>query len=605
MANNKIQTTELDFDGIKTSLKNFLRGQQRFSDYDFEGSGLNILLDVLAYNTHFNALYLNLATNEAFLDSASKRDSVVSKAKELGYVPASIRSARASVSIILSGSIETILTIPKFTKFTTSVDSKDYTFYTTSSYSANRQSGVYIFDSVELTEGILLDFNYIADGINNSFTLPNAGVDLSTLVVVVQEQAEASTYDPYVRSDTVMDVDGNSLVYFVKEVAGGKHQIEFGNGVVGKALSAGNVVTVTYMISSADAANTARTFSYSDGTPGGTTAHVVTINPAFGGSQAEGIEDIKWNAPRAFVAQNRCVTVEDFKTVVNSTYPNAASINVWGGEDNNPPTYGNVYISIKPEDSEKLSEGEKDYLLNTIIRPRCTVTVHPVIVDPDYLYVDLISSFYYAPSETNKTASELTQIVRAAIDTYNEGTLSKFGGIMRSSVLGRIIDQADTSIKSSVSTFLLRYNVTPMFNKTSSYVIDLGNPIYNSGLPEQSVTSTGLSVLNTDRGTVYFEDRPKAGSTVGDLVLYYKVNSKKFYLPKTYGTVDYAKGIITVNGITITGIVGSTFSFSIKPQSDDVAAAHNRIVTIKMAANAVTPVIDNVADKYIFTSGRN
>ncbi len=613
MANSKITTTELDFDGIKSAFKTYLRGQSKFSDYDFEGSAMSILLDILAYNTHMNALNLNLAVNEAFLDSASKRNSVVSKAKELGYTPASTRSARARVNInMIWGNILTapsVLTIPKYTKFTASVDTGEYTFYTLDTYSANRPESntTYSFNGVELVEGTLLDFSFIADGTNNSFDIPNAFVDLSTLKVVVQEQAEASTYDTFLNSDTVLDLDGNSLVYFVREIEDNKHRIEFGNGVLGKALDAGNVVTITYLVSNADAANTARIFKYADTQPSGiTTVQVMTTVPAENGAVSESIDDIKWNAPRAFVAQNRCVTVEDFKTVVNATYPNAASVNVWGGESNNPPTYGNVYIAIKPADSERLSENEKNYLLNTIIKPRCTLTVHPIIVDVDYLYVDLKAAFYYDDRATTKTSGELVQIVRDAILDYNETKLAKFGAVLKSSVLARVIDGADAAINSSVTTMTLRYKVQPYYNTTRSYRIELGNPIYNSGVGEESVLSNGVTLLNTNRNIVYFEDRPRGnGSTMGDLVLFSKVQSRKAYLPGTYGTIDYKSGTIITDPITIVGLAESTFSFYIKPQSDDVAAAKNRIVTINLDANAVEAKLDKPADEYDFTSGRN
>jgi len=622
MANSKITTTDLDFDGIKSSLKTYLRGQTRFSDYDFEGSALSILIDILAYNTHMGALYTNLAINEAFLDSASKRDSVVSKAKELGYTPTSAKSARAIVNINLRWTgqlidLPSVLTIPRYTKFTTTVDSSAYTFYTLDTYSVSQPENgtVYSFTGVELVEGTLLDFSFTADGNTNSFEIPNADVDLTTLKVVVQEQAEASTYDTFLNSSTVLDLDGNSLVYFIKEVSGGKHKIEFGNGVLGKALDAGNIVTVTYMVTNADAANTARSFAYGDTLSNNVAVQtILTTVPAANGAPAESIDDIKWNAPRAFVAQNRCVTVEDFKTVVNSTYPNAASVNVWGGESNNPPTYGNVYIAIKPDDSERLSETEKNYLLNTIIKPRCTLTIHPIIVDVDYLYVDLKTSFYYDDRATTKTSGELEQVVREAIVGYNDTKLAKFGAVLKSSVLARYIDNADPSINSSVTTMTLRYKVLPKFGKTISYTVDLGNPIYNSGVGEQSVRSNGITLLNTNRGTVYFEDRPRGdGSTMGDLVLFAKVQSRKEYLPGTgdiktarsYGTIDYESGKIVTEPITIVGLAESTFSFYIKPQSDDVAAAKNRIVTINLDANAVTAKLDKPADDYDFTSGRN
>lgn len=606
MANNRIRTTALDFDEIKGNLKEYLRGQQKFSDYDFEGSGLAILLDVLAYNTHYNALYTNLAVNEAFLDSASKRDSVVSKAKEIGYVPQSARSARATVKVVLTGSVEPTLEIPQYSKFTAKVDQTSYTFYSTGTALAYLASGQHTFLNVELVEGTLLDYSFTADGVQNIFTIPNAGIDTTTLKVLVQPNPESSAFETYIQSTTVMDVDGNSLVYFLKETDKGFHQLEFGNGVIGKALAAGSRITCKYMVSSQDAANTARTFTYAGGPIDGTTAYVTTLSAAAGGAPPESIDDIKWNAPRAFAAQNRCVTLDDFRTVINNLYPHAASINVWGGEQNTPPTYGDVFISIKPDTGEILGAQEKEYILNEVLESRRVVTIHPKIVDPTYIHVELNTSFYYEPSETTRTAASIKALVGDAIANYNDTVLSKFGGILKYSALSRAIDEAEESIKSSISTIKLYFSLDPIYNKSTSYVADIGNPIYNSGVAEESVVSTGVRLLNVVP-TVYFDDLPVENSGVGKLRMFARKGLTKQYLKNgaAVGTVNYDTGVVTFDNLVITGVVGSEFLLTIKPQSNDVVSARNKIVTIRRANTTITPVIEALADKYKFTSSRN
>lgn len=605
MANKRIQTTELDFDGIKQNLKTYLQGQEQFSDYDFEGSGLSILLDVLAYNTHYNALYQNLAINEAFLDSASKRSSVVSKAKELGYVPQSAKSATAVVNVVMINNqinAPQTLEIPRFTPFNTTINDQQFVFYTVDSHLAYRQDNQYVFSNITLKEGEQLVYRFTVEN-GSEFALPNPGVDISTLRVTVQENAESSTYETYTHSSTLLNIDGTSLVYFVKELDNNFHQIEFGNGVVGKKLEVGNIVTVEYIVCNEDRPNGASTFQYNGGLATNTQAFVTTDTPAFGGSAPEDVDNIKWNAPRTFAAQNRCVTLDDYKTIVYSLYPNARSINVWGGEQNVPPSYGDVFISIKPESSETLSDGEKEFLLNEVIGPRRIVTVRPKLVDPQYLDIELNVSFYYNNQNTNRQAGDIAALIRQTIEAYNEQELNKFGGILKYSALSRQIDQSEPSITSSITTLRLHREIQPRFNTLSQYVVDIGNPIYNSGVPEDSIISTGINVLNIAQ-IAYIDDIPTEGNSIGQLRLFYYESGRKVVI-RNVGTVNYNTGLITINDLIITGIPQDSFKLVIKPQSNDVVSVRNQIASIAPQLVTITPVVDKTADNYSFTSSRN
>lgn len=602
----KISTTELDFDKIKQNFKTYLQGQEQFSDYDFEGSSLSILLDVLAYNTHYNALYTNLAINEAFLDSASKRDSVVSKAKEIGYTPRSAQSATAVVDLLLiNNQIDAPQSyeLPRYTPFRTKVNDTEYVFFTTETFIAYRDNNQYVFGGITLREGVQATHRYTASASNTSFLIPNPGVDTSTIRVTVQESLQSSTSKTYTLSSSLLNLDGDSTVFFIKETAGELFQVEFGNGIVGKALEPGNVVTVEYIISSADAPNGARTFTYNGAFASSTTYYTTTVTPAFGGAASESVESIKWNAPRAYAAQNRCVTLDDYRSIIYSLYPNAQSINVWGGEQNNPPSYGDVYIAVRPSAGEVLSDGEKEYILNDVIGPRKMVTMHPKFVDPTYLYVELDVSFYYNPNETVRSANDLTATVRNAIIQYGQNNLDKFGGILKYSTLSREIDLAEDSIKSSITTVKIHREITPIYNQTAQYIVDIGNPIYNSGVPEESIISSGFNVINIPQ-TVYLDDMPVEGRDNGTMRLYYMVGNEKIIV-REVGTVVYSKGIVTLNGLVVTGLTDSTFKLIIKPQSNDVVSTRNQIVSIAPNFLTIRPVIDTAADQYSFTSSRN
>ena len=322
MQNNKINVSELDFDLIKSNLKGFLKGQDKFTDYDFEGSSLSILLDLLAYNTHYGALYNNLAVNESFLDSASKRNSVVSLAKALGYVPSSARGAVATITLIVSNTTtnQDILNLPKYTQFSTTVDGQNYIFYTTQDHVASRNTNnnTYTFPEINIKEGFPLTFKYqvIKD---QKYILPNADVDLSTLTVRVQETATSSLFETWNRNEDLLNIDSESKVFFVKEIENEFYELEFGNGVIGKALNNGNIVNIEYMTCNKDLPNGARSFTFQGANLfGGTISNPITIIAAEGGVDKEDIETIRFNAPRAYSAQNRAVSINDYKNSVKS-----------------------------------------------------------------------------------------------------------------------------------------------------------------------------------------------------------------------------------------------------------------------------------------------
>ena len=613
--NRKITTSELDFDAIKSNIKTYLEGQSQFSDYDFEGSSLSVLLDILAYNTHYNALYTNLAVNESFLDSASKRSSVVSRAKEIGYIPHSATGATAKVNIVVSNTTTTTpasLTIPKNQPFSATVDGTTYNFYNTSAAVGTLSGSTYTFTDVEIKEGTPLEFKYtVADGVR--FLIPNEDVDLSTVTVRVQENASSATFDTFIREEELLELNGTSKVFFVKEIEGQLYELEFGNDTIGKGLANGNVVTIAYMTTNKDAANGARVFSYQGATLLGGTAAVTTTMAATGGTDIEDIESIRYNAPRHYTAQNRAVTVEDYKSTIFRSYPEAQTINVWGGEDNVPPQYGKVFISIKPKTTTALTAGQKELIVTEILKNKNVVSITPEIVDPEYIDIEVTSTVYYNPRLTTRALSDIKDLVIDTIQTYNEDHLESFVGVYKHSNLSALIDNTEDSIVSNITTVKLHREVSVAYNLNTTYEINLGNPIYYSAVPEQSVSSHGFFIPGYTQ-TMYLEDSPSTTGHTGVFKMYYIENDIKTYV-RTFGEINYDTGYMKLNELTISGInteESPTFDLIIKPQSNDVVSIRNQLVQIRDEDIYVNVVADKVAlgdqagnSNYVFTSSRN
>lgn len=611
MANKRITTAELDFDAIKSNLKTYLQGQSTFSDYNFEGSGLSVLLDVLAYNTHYNALYNNLAVNEMFLDSASKRSSVVSLANNLGYTPNSATAPTATVSVVVTNtsSTPTTLSIPKYTAFSTTISGEQYNFYTTSEEQAILNDSTYTFSNVELKEGQYLSFRYtVASG--QRYIIPNVGADLSTLTVQVQDNSGSSTYVTYTRAEEFVGLTSTDRVYFVKEIENELYEIEFGDGTIGVALDNGNVVTLKYLVTNKDATNGASTFTYAgDSLLGGTVA-VTTTAAASGGADIESIEAIRFNAPKHFSAQDRGVTIDDYKSLINENVTNIEAVNVWGGEDNDPPVYGKVFVSIKPTDADTLTAIQKDNVVNQVLKPKNVVSVIPEMVDPEFLNVNVSTAAYYNPRLTTRTANDIKAIVEGTIQDYNTTDLEQFDSIFRISKISRLIDAAEDSIVSNITTITLNKIIDPTFNVASQYTFNLGNPIYTEEVAEDSVLSTAFYIAGDTANEYYIDD-----DGLGNLRLFYFTSANvRAYTNNTIGTVNYTTGVVTIPSLNITalGTNETEFKFTIKPSSYDVVASRNQIVRIKDDEISVTMIQDQIAlgnasggTNHTFTSSRS
>lgn len=606
--NKSIKVGELDFDAIKTNIKDFLKAQSEFQDYDFEGAGLSILLDVLAYNTHYNALYTNLAVNEMFLDSARKRNSVVSLAKMLGYVPSSATAPTAVININVSspaGSPAT-LTLPAKTSFTTEVDGTTYNFYNLEAKTITPNNGQYIFQNVNIYEGTPLTFNYEAKD-SARYILPNKDVDLSKLTVRVLEDPILGKYYSYAFAENLTEVDSSTRIYYIKEIDDGLFEIEFGDGVLGKKPPTGSKVILEYFITNKTEANGAKLFNYNGVDTFGGVISVTTLSAASGGSEAEDIETIRYNAPKHFSAQNRAVTAEDYRSVIQKIYANIDSISVWGGESNVPPIYGKVFVAIKPKTGEFLTPLTKQSI-QTALKKRNTVSITPDIVDPIYLYVDVNTTVYYDVNATTKDANTIAAIVLNSILDYNETELSKFDGVFRFSKMGRLIDSSESSILSNITSIKLRRDIVPAFNRNSQYIIRIDNPIYRDINAADNVISTGFNILGRT------EDFYLSDDGNGKLRLFYYSGSKtvRVYLDNDAGTVDYDNGVITVNSIYITTAPNNKVSFSIKPYSNDVVSVRNQLVLIDPSTIKVNAIVDTIASgsqsagstEYIFTPSR-
>lgn len=608
--NNKIRVDALEFNSIKDNLKNFLRGQKQFKDYDFDGSNLSMLVDVLAYNTYYNAIYNNLALNEVFIDSASKRNSVVSIAKQLGYTPKSTRSARATVNLSViytdANNISDQLVLPKFTSFTSSINDVSYYFINRDERIATRNAnGIFEFNNLQIIEGIPATQKYIVEpGVR--FKINNAFCDTSTLKVYVNDNE--LTGDPLIFSlaDTIVNVGPTSNVYFLKEIDDGLYEITFGNGSIGTKLKTGSLVTLEYIISSGSAANNCKIFKPDLGTiSNGATIRITTVNSAINGAEAESIESIRFNAPRVNSTQNRAVTENDYQNIIFANFDNVKSINVWGGEDNNPKVYGRVFICVRPKNSLYLTDDEKLFVTNDILKPKSVITAYPVLVDPEYLNIEIDTTYYYNPASTSRDVSSITDIVKSTISNYASSDLQNFHAVFRHSKLSRLIDSSEKSILSSITTIKLRKEIEPKFNFNAQYTVDLGNPIYTEGVPEESFVSTGFYMPDSGDTIFYLKD-----DGIGNVILFYKDGFQEVTVNKSIGTVDYSSGIVKINGLNISAIEGSILEFIFKPESYDVVGIRNQIIEIPASMITVKAIVDTVATgrgttSYVHTSSRS
>lgn len=602
MANGKINVSELDFDAIKANLKEFLKNQNEFTDYDFEGSGLNVLLDVLAYNTHYNAMYTNMAINEMFLDSASKRDSVISIANNYGYVPVSRTApvAYISMSVPVGSNTGNTLSLPKYSPFTSTVSGVTYTFYTTSETIGLRNESIsqYVFSSIKLYEGtpVVERFNVLD---NTKIILQNKNIDISTIRVSVQDPTSLNTTS-YKYSEKVINLSSDSEVYFIREIEDQQYQIYFGKDNIGKEPGLGAVITIEYIVTNGPAANGVKLFAYNGPSFGNTP--IITVNKiAAGGREAETVDEIKYNVSHKYKVQDRAVTSSDYVDIIKTNYPDIDSINCWGGDSMNPPIYGKVYICIKPKSSLFLTMSEKNSIIEDIIKPKAMLGIFPTMIDPVYSTIQLETTVYYNPSMTNKSLSQIEQAVRQSIIDYNDTYLQKFDGVLRYSRLIRAIDDADTSIINNISTITLRRIVDVIFNLSTGYTVQLNNAIYKSGVAEEAVMTTGFYINNLEDKVHYIDD-----DGLGNLRLFYynALDYSKIFVNSKIGTVNYDTGELKINSLTVTDLANSDFEFIIKTQSNDIVSKHNQIVNIDPTYLTINIVQETASSSHIASSSR-
>ena len=598
----KLEISELDFDGIKSNLKTFLSQQNEFTDYDFEGSGMSVLLDTLAYNTHYLAYNANMLANEMYLDSADLRSSVVSLAKQVGYTPTSCTSSTATINVLMNDATGASLTMSRGTKFTTTVDGQSYSFVNNADVSISPASGVYQFSNLVITEGSYLNFKYTANtsDTDQRFIIPNDNVDTTTLTVKVQESSSDSTTKTYKLADGITGVDDSSEVYFLQEVEGGRFEVFFGDGVIGKAIADGNIVIFDYINTNRDAPNGATSFTLSGTIGGFTSATVTTVSNASGGTGLESINSIKFNAPRDYSAQDRAVTSEDYKTLVKSLYANAQSVQVYGGEDAAVPDYGKVYISIKAKSGSNLTVATKESLVSSL-KSYAVASVTPVIIDPETTFITLTVNFRYNSGATTKDVSTLQTNVLTKIIDYNNNTLNDFAGMFRYSQILEDINNADTSILSNITTVKMYKLITPTLSSALKYTLSFNNALYNPHSGHNMtgggiISSTGFKINDDDSTNEHFLDDNGSGI----LRVYYLSGTARVYTDSTYGTVDYATGeaILTSANITsisnVDGATSTTIRVFATPSSNDVVPVRNQVLSIDTANSTITGEVDGI-----------
>lgn len=606
MNNNQIIVSDLDFDSIKANLEQFLKGQSVVSDYNFAGAGISMLLDVLAYNTHYNSLYTNFALNESFLDTASKRQNVVSIANSLGYVTKSAIASTAIVDLIVSGTatFPPTINLPKYSQFTGSDGTNTYSFYNLENASIPLSNGQYRLNNITLKEGIPL-FQTITVTDSVRYIISNIDVDLTTLKVYVKDNASSSDISTFTLASDIVDVKSTDSVYFVKEIYDNQFEVYFGNDKIGKSLNNGNIVILEYFVTNKAAANGIKYFNLSTPIISGNSV-CLTVQSAVGGSEPESIDEIKFNAPKLLNANNRAVTANDYSTLLKHNYANIDCINVWGGEDNVPPVYGKVFVCIKPKVNSKLSKPEKDVIKKDILKNKNVIGIIPEFVDPSYINLEIDSTVYFDSTKTNRSASDIATLAFNAIALYNSSDLKQFDSVFRFSKLAKIIDEIDNSTLSNITKVKIRRPVTIYFNTLTPYTIELFNPIYNSNVPENSIQSTGFYV--TGDNTVYYLD----DDGLGKLRRYYLDDKQnKIYVDNSQGTVNYSTGTIYINNIMISKLNSTIFELIVKPSSNDIVGVRNTIVQI-IPANIITnAIVDNASvgksnggSNYVFTASR-
>ena len=597
--NTDLVVTGLDFDVIRLNLRNYIASKSEFSDYDFADSALGTLLDLLAYNTYYNGFYANMIVNESFIDTAQNYDSVVSIAKSLGYTPTSSRGAEANVKLTFTASVANTtfrsITVPKNTGFISRVNGVSYRFVTPQTYTITANTNNGFSDYVRIVEGEPLTHRYIFNSISNTaFVLPNQQIDTTSITVSVTSSGNTQTYIP---ADDIFTVNSSAQVYFVEADRNQKYKIAFGDGVLGKKPNTGSVVAISYRVCNGKATNGANSYTLINTTIDGQgSINIQPVGRASGGADIEDIESVRFNAPRMYETQNRSVTTEDYKRLILDQNPDVSSISVWGGEENNPPIYGKVFVAAKPKVGTLFSANRKDEILKKI-RKYNVQSIDVEIVDPTYLYIVPYINVRYNPNQTSLTHGELAASVSSRVILFEETNMSTFGKSFRFSRFLDYIDSTDESIQTTDCTIRLRKTFTPNLSGVNSYSLNFNNPLQrlgnkqvifgNSKQPGYGGITSSSFIYSGN--TCYFDD-----DGYGTLRIYYASTAGQLgrvYVNYTAGTINYDTGVVAIDNFVPTSYTGDAISIIAAPLSPNITPVRNQILL--MSQSDVNIIDDN------------
>ena len=580
-APSNLRLTGLDFDELRSNFKNYLETQEEFTDYDSTGSAFSVLLDVLSYNTHINSFYLNMIANEMFIDTAIKRNSLMSLSKMLGYLPKSRKSSYANVTISVTPTDNpSNITIAKNTRFKSEINGITFTFVTDRSYSAvaNGNSTVTL-SNIKLVQGEPLTFRYTANTSDHSikYKIPNRCIDTDSITVNLQESEENTTQSSYTLATDLLNVNSSANVFFIEPDADDTYQIRFGDGILGRKEKTGNIVIIGYNLTNGVLGNGARIFSPVSTVAGYPGATVTTISASVGGSDEESNDNIRFNAPRHYEVQNRAVTANDYKRIITREYPQAESVVVYGGENADPPEFGKVFIGIKPKSGLAITTSVKDFISEVLTKYNVG-SITPDFVDIDYIFPILTLTVNYDSRFTSKTTSVLQRDVLNSITSYSTNELQEFSKDLRISKLTRTIDDTNTSIVGNELSIKLKKSFNPTLSEKLNYTIRFSNRIHNPHAVHMgAVTSTEFTILdgeNISRSGCKFDD------VDGIIRVFRIVDGNKKIVYENQGTIDYEKGEIILNLFNPSAYIGSSLDIIAKPENQDVRPLREQVVLI-------------------------
>jgi len=606
-SDGKLNISELDFTKIKENLQGFLTSQSDFVGYNFTGSSFDVLLDIMAYNTHYNSYYANMVANEMFLDSATLRNSVVARAKHLGYRPRSAQGSKAIVTLTITPTDTPAgINIPKNTQFQGEVEGVTYIWCTSNSYSVNINSnGVYTVAGVDLTQGIPTTFRYTANtgDSDQKFILPNDNTDITTLEVTIQNSATDTDTVVYTEATDITTVNSTSKVYFVDEVEDGKYEVQFGDGTLGKQLANGNIVILSSLVCEADSTNGAKSFSIVSDVGGYSNVKIETTSTSAGGAVAADIEEIKFNAPKNYESQNRCVTIHDYVALVKRDYGDAQAVVAWGGEDADPPVFGKVFVAIKPTSGTVLSDSTKKFVEDEILKKRNIVGITPEVVDPDYMYLKVSSTVKYDSGATTNSASQLKSTVTSQITSFGATNLKTFDKSFRYSKLIQAIDEAEVSIKSNQTSIQLKRLLYPLLGSDEAYDMPFSNQIYHpSNTFWGAVTSNTFSYTDS-ANTQWTGCRLQDNN--GVVEVYRTSGEDRIIVNNNVGTVNYLTGKISLTSFKPLVIGSETtgnttpLEVYITPASSDVNPLREQIILVESGDVSITMLDDAGTGTYV------